>query len=126
LIKEAMAAQAIHGESGLDGVKGLPEHTHPKVQEWMKLEGKNAIVEMYNILKKQETKTTMIITGPCTNVALLVATFPDVLQNIDKIVIMGGGVGIGNISPVAEFNAYCDPDALQMILDCGAQTVLIP
>ena len=39
-----------------------------------------------------------------TNVALLLKLYPEVKDKLKQIVLMGGAIGVGNISPVAEFN----------------------
>jgi inosine-uridine nucleoside N-ribohydrolase len=92
----------------------------------MTRQNENAIYEMYRAVQKQKNKVTILITGPATNVALLLTVFPDVKEKIEKIVIMGGGIGMGNMTPVAEFNAFCDPDALQIVVDAGTQVAIIP
>ena len=65
----------------------------------------------------------LIATGALTNVALLLATFPEVAEHIQGLSLMGGGVGegfttssvsrlpgeqrrIGNVTNFAEFNIY--------------------
>ena len=46
----------------------------------------------------------------------MLLTYPDLQEKIDKIVIMGGSIGKGNISPAAEFNIFFDPNAAQEVL----------
>ena len=53
-------------------------------------------------------QVTVVSTGPMTNVALFVAAYPDLLDAVEELVFMGGGVGMGNRSAVAEFNIMCD------------------
>ncbi len=36
-----------------------------------------------------------------TNLAILIKAFPEVLEKIEKITIMGGAIGMGNWSPAA-------------------------
>ena len=43
-------------------------------------------------------------------------SYPDIKDNISKIVIMGGAIGKGNITPAAEFNIYFDPHAFDRVL----------
>ncbi len=53
-------------------------------------------------------------TGSLTNVALLLAVYPEVKDVLKEIVIMGGAIGSGNTSPSAEFNIQvckCPPHA---------------
>jgi inosine-uridine nucleoside N-ribohydrolase len=38
-------------------------------------------------------------------------SYPELKQKISKIVLMGGAIGKGNISPAAEFNIFFDPHA---------------
>lgn len=53
-------------------------------------------------------KVIIVSTGPMTNIALFVAAYPDLLDGVEEFVFMGGGVGMGNRSAVAEFNIMCD------------------
>ena len=50
----------------------------------------------------------MANTGPMTNLAVLLTVHPELVECIEEIVFMGGGVGIGNRSAVAEYNILCD------------------
>jgi len=43
-----------------------------------------------------------------TNLAVLLTVHPELIECIEEIVFMGGGVGIGNRSAVAEYNILCD------------------
>ncbi|BCR84092.1 uridine-cytidine N-ribohydrolase [Aspergillus chevalieri] len=125
--RPAIHAPNIHGDSGLDGTDLLPKATVPPITD------KNPILAMRDALLAQPKGTPWVVaTGTLTNVALLFATFPEVAEHIQGLTIMGGGVGngftsapmsrlpgehtrIGNITPYAEFNIYCDPEASQSI-----------
>lgn len=78
------------------------------------------------ILTDRSRKITIISTGPLTNIALFVSVYPDLLDSVEEFVFMGGGVGIGNRSAVAEFNILCDPEAAQIVLDVPVRKVMIP
>lgn len=69
---------------------------------------------------------TILATGPLTNIALLLDREPSLVNKLDKIVLMGGVYGMvrnvrGNVSPYAEFNVYCDPEAADLIFNSGAK-----
>lgn len=106
---------------GLGGVEGLPPATHPDVQHRLILHGgayqgsHNAIEGIAAAVrahwKNGETggePITVVSTGPMTNVALFVSVYPELLEGIEQIVFMGGGVGMGNRSATSEFNILCD------------------
>jgi len=71
-------------------------------------------------------KVTVISCGPCTNIALFVSVYPDLIEGIEQFVFMGGGVGIGNRSAVAEYNILCDPEAAQILLNIPIKKVMVP
>lgn len=107
----------IHGEDGLGGVEGLPAPNDPEVLSWFAstkkgtktraLEGMvQAITVAWNMGEGHQV--TVISTGPMTNIALFVAGHPELLEAVEEFVFMGGGVGMGNRSAVAEFNIMCD------------------
>lgn len=77
-------------------------------------------------LRKTTEKVTLIVTGPCTNVGLALRIAPDIVKNIEEIVIMGGGDMVTNMTPWAEANIYHDPEAAQIIVNSGAKVVFVP
>ena len=57
---------------------------------------------------KNGDKVTVISSGPMTNIALFATIYPELLNAVEEFVFMGGAVGIGNRSAVAEYNIMCD------------------
>jgi len=62
-------------------------------------------------------------TGPLTNVALLLALHPD--ERPERVVLMGGAIGEGNITPAAEFNIWADPEAAERVFAAGLDTTMV-
>ena len=62
---------------------------------------------------------TLIPVGPLTNIALLIAMHPELTRTIEDIVVMGGAIGLGNVTPSAEFNIWCDPEAAHRVFASG-------
>jgi inosine-uridine nucleoside N-ribohydrolase len=110
--------EEIHGVSGL-GTKKFPTPPTLPLKD-------NAILYMYNTIMKSPDKVKLVGTGALTNIALLLKTFPDVKQNIDEVVFMGGSIYEGNITPSAEFNVICDPEAADIVCHSGAKVVMVP
>jgi inosine-uridine nucleoside N-ribohydrolase len=69
--------------------------------------------------------TVLVPTGPLTNIALAFATAPWIVPRIPRIVLMGGGHEVGNVTPAAEFNVWADPEAARVVLRGGARDVLV-
>jgi inosine-uridine nucleoside N-ribohydrolase len=104
-------APYIHGESALDGAE-LPEPT-------IRLASEGAVPLTARLLAESERPVTIAATGPLTNVAMLLDERPDLMSRVERIVLMGGSAGRGNITPLAEFNMYVDPEAADRVLRCG-------
>jgi purine nucleosidase len=68
---------------------------------------------------------TLCPIGPLTNIALAIRLAPDIVRKIRRIVLMGGAIGMGNITPAAEFNIYVDPHAAAIVFGCGAPIVMM-
>ena len=68
----------------------------------------------------------IVSVGPVTNVATLFKKYPKVIKYIKKIVLMVGSMdGKGSITPYSSFNAYCDPDAVDVVLKNHKKVPLI-
>jgi purine nucleosidase len=76
------------------------------------------------ILREAAEPVTLVGIGPATNLALALATEPALAANVAQIVLMTGAWGEGNVTPAAEFNAYCDPEALAVLLLAGRPVAL--
>lgn len=109
LVVSPSTAEEIHGTSGLGNYR-TPEplrSEHPT-------RAVDAIVEYCS------TKGAIIVAiGPLTNIAHAINTDPTIAERISHIYWMGGGSTKGNVTPHAEFNAWCDPDAVAVTLTSG-------
>jgi inosine-uridine nucleoside N-ribohydrolase len=68
---------------------------------------------------------TLVATGPLTNVALLLARYPEVGQELDRVVLMGGAIGEGNVTPAAEFNIWADPEAAARVFEGNLDLTMV-
>lgn len=118
LLSDIVDASEVHGESGMEG------YTFPEINE-SDLDSTHAVEAMRDVLLKSETPITLIPIGPLTNIALLLMTYPEVKAYIKEIVLMGGSASRGNVTPLAEFNFYCDPEAAQIVFNSGLPITMI-
>ena len=89
----------------------------------------NSILYMRNEILSlpKNQKITIVAVAPLTTEAILLKTFPEVAEKIEKIIFMGGTVKTpGNMTPYAEFNVYQDPDAFDIVLKSGVPIVMAP
>ena len=77
-------------------------------------------------LRKAKEKVTLIPVGPLTNLGLALRIAPDIVENIEQIVVMGGGSKITNCNSWSESNIWHDPEAAQIVANCGAKVVWVP
>lgn len=68
---------------------------------------------------------TLCPLGPLTNLALAIRLAPDILPSIRRIVLMGGAIGLGNVTPAAEFNIHVDPHAAAIVFGAGRPITMI-
>ncbi|KAL0236886.1 hypothetical protein PCE1_000283 [Barthelona sp. PCE] len=109
----------IHGESGLGLLNNLTwAHIDAEIQEKIdevENEKTPCLMNMYTTIKAHQN-VKLIVTGPATNVGLLLAGFPDVIDHIEGVYFMGGAYsGRGNTKPTAEFNVEVDPIAWETV-----------
>jgi inosine-uridine nucleoside N-ribohydrolase len=71
------------------------------------------------------TPTTLVPTGPLTNVALAMLKDPRITTKLERIVLMGGAVYDSNITPAAEFNIYVDPEAAKVVFGSGVPITMV-
>ena len=109
MVREQVIAGDIHGESGLDGpVFGEPE---------LGLDTRHAVDLIIDLLLDSDDPITLVPTGPLTNIAMAIRKEPEIVEKIERIVLMGGAYQHGNVTPSAEFNIYADPEAADSVFN---------
>ncbi len=91
-----------------------------------KAQSEHACSYLVRTLRETKEKITLIPVGPATNVGMALRMAPEIALNIEEIVLMGGCIDGGNKTAVAESNFYNDPEAIKIILECGAKVRIIP
>jgi inosine-uridine nucleoside N-ribohydrolase len=117
LVREPRVADHVHGESGLDGPDLPPPAGTPVTG--------HAVDFLANRLRSSGRPVTLVPTGPLTNIALLLAQHPDAAEDIERIVLMGGAIAEGNVTPAAEFNIWVDPEAAARVFASGLDITMI-
>jgi inosine-uridine nucleoside N-ribohydrolase len=115
LVRELVVAAHVHGESGLDGPALPPAREKPASDD--------AVAFIADRIRASEHPVTLVPTGPLTNVAGYLDAHG--AEGIERIVLMGGSIGEGNITPAAEFNVWCDPEAAQRVFSSGLEVTMI-
>ena len=110
LVRNVELAESIHGESGLDGPV-LPE---PIIQ----LDPRHAVDFIIDtVMASDPGEITLVPTGALTNIALAVRKEPRIVSRVKQVVLMGGGVNVGNWSATSEFNIVIDPEAAHIVFN---------
>jgi purine nucleosidase/pyrimidine-specific ribonucleoside hydrolase len=117
LVAPPRIAADVHGESALEGAE-LPSGAD------VPLADVHAVELMARLVREHPGPVTLIPTGPLTNVALFARRHPELLERIEQIVLMGGTMGEGNTTPVAEFNIVVDPEAADIVVNCGVPVTI--
>ncbi|MBD2232249.1 nucleoside hydrolase [Phormidium tenue] len=117
LLRSLTTAEDIHGATGLQGTD-LPEPTLP-------LQSQHAVAFLIEQLTTTSVPITLATLGPLTNLAVALIQCPAIAQGIGQVVMMGGSLGAGNITPAAEFNIYVDPHAAKVVVDAGLPLTMI-
>lgn len=116
-----------YGDGGLGGVTFT---NHGK-----KIESDDAVSFIIHTVMISPAPVTIFGTGPCTNIAHALTTKPELIGNIEEIILMGGAISpgpypnppsrIGNITLHSEFNFFQDPYAANIVLNSGARVSLM-
>ena len=118
LMRDLQTAQSVHGQDGMGDI-GLPLWGRSSA-------GDTAIDLMIDTIMESPGEVTLITLGPLTNVAIALLRQPAVAESVAHCFVMGGaGVGPGNVTPLAEFNLWCDPEAARTVIRSGMPLTLI-
>jgi inosine-uridine nucleoside N-ribohydrolase len=112
LVRDPYVAAYVHGDTGLDGPDLPPARGKPVAQHAVDF-----------LAERIEPDVVLVPIGPLTNVALLLARYPE--RRPERIVLMGGSIAEGNVTPAAEFNIWADPEAAARVFASGIELTMV-
>ena len=105
-------AQNVHGGDGMGDI-GLPLRDRDP-------DAGDAVDELLRASAEHAGELTLVTLGPLTNIARALQRDPSLPTRIARTVAMGAVADhVGNITPVAEFNMWADPHAVDVVLGAG-------
>ncbi len=111
LTREVYRAYFFHGDDGMGNMHYPPPKTPVA-------EG-HAVDALIDTIRANPG-ILLVTLGPMTNVALAVSKAPEIVANVSRCVVMGGAANVvGNITPAAEYNIWCDPEAARICFRSG-------
>lgn len=117
LVRERMIAGVLDMTSALD-----PERPDLEAQDIDPRHSVDMIVQ--TVLSGDAS--TIVTTGPLTNLAMALRRSPDISVALRRIVMLGGSWGLGNKTAAAEWNILCDPEAAHVVLGAGIPITMLP
>ena len=110
-------ADWFHGRDGLGDRGYAPPRRAPEEQSAL-----DAIIETI----ESHPGLVMVTLGPLTNVALALQKRPGIAAKVSRCVVMGGApCSEGNVTPAAEYNIWCDPEAARIVVRSGLPIELV-
>src|SRR5437588_1083617 len=105
------------------GRDGLGDHNYPAPrQSAEKLHAVDAMIQTI----AENPGLVLVTLGPLTNVALALSKRPGIAAQVSRCVVMGGAPCCeGNVTPAAEYNIWCDPEAARIVLRSGLPVELV-
>lgn len=116
LLESPVDARHVHGDDGM-GDLGWPKSR-------LGVDPRSGVELLRDVCREAAgagCPVTVVPLAPLTNIALLLRSYPDVAQGIERIVFMGGAAHAGNATASAEFNVFHDPEAAAIVLDAAAE-----
>ena len=117
LEREHVDASWFHGRDGLGDHGYTPARRSAE---------KESAVEAILQTAESHPGLEIVTLGPLTNIALALQKNPSVVSKISRCVIMGGAPCCeGNVTPAAEYNIWCDPEAARIVADSALPIELV-
>ncbi len=118
LMREAQHAEFFHGSDGLGDV-GYPEPRRGPARG-------DAVSEILRRFGESPGEITLVTLGPLTNIATALTLEPRLAQWVKECYVMGGAAcTVGNITPAAEYNIWCDPEAARLVFHSGMKLLMV-
>lgn len=119
LVKSFRSVEEVHGKGGIGEEIVKPTRLKP--------ENKKAVDAIVDLADRYAGELEFLAISPLTNLALAYLKDKSIVEKIKKLWVMGGTAwGRGNITPVAEYNIWVDPDAAKIVFNAGFDITMVP
>jgi purine nucleosidase len=117
-LRPASTAEWFHGNDGMGNMHYPAPHAEPAKN--------HAVTELIKRFRREPGQIELVTLGPLTNIATALSMEPALAGWIKHCYIMGGAAAtLGNVTPAAEYNFWCDPEAASKVLHSGIPMTLI-
>ncbi|NOZ73661.1 MAG: nucleoside hydrolase [Chloroflexi bacterium] len=118
LLREPFPAHWFHGPDGMGGMHYPPPQRPPAPG--------HAVPELIRRFGQAPGEITLVTLGPLTNIATALRLEPRLAQWVKQCIVMGGAAcTVGNITPAAEYNIWCDPEAARIVFHSGMPILMV-
>lgn len=118
LFRPTRDATFFHGQDGMGDLYLATPQRQP--------EQEHAVDTLIRVIAAHAGAVTLVTLGPLSNIAAALLKAPELAQQVQQCYVMGGAANtIGNITPAAEYNIYCDPEAAQIVFESRMPILMI-
>lgn len=118
LLRDVAHAEWFHGPEGMGKLGRL----HPKQPP----AGTDAVQQLIRRFGEAPGEITLVTLGPLTNIAVALSVEPRLAEWVKECCVMGGNANcVGNVTPAAEFNIWCDPEAARIVFHSGMKILMV-
>lgn len=118
LLREHVDARFFHGEDGMGGLNLPPPQLEPQP--------KHAVDAIIDNIHSAPGEITLVTLGPLSNIAAALLKEPKIASEVKDAYVMGGAANVvGNITPSAEYNIWCDPEAARIVFQSGIPILMV-
>ena len=118
LVREPSHAYYFHGPDGMGGMN-YPLPDRPPAET-------HAVEAIIEAFCNAPGEITLVTLGPLTNIAAAIRIEPQLAEAVAQCYVMGGAAcTVGNVTPAAEYNIWCDPEAAQLVFHSGMKIVMV-
>lgn len=118
LLRDVAHAEWFHGPEGMGKLGRL----HPKQPP----AGSDAVQQLIRRFGEAPGEITLVTLGPLTNIAVALSVEPRLAEWVKECYVMGGNANcVGNVTPAAEFNIWCDPEAARIVFHSGMKILMV-
>ncbi len=118
LVREPFHAYYFHGPDGMGGMNYPPPARSAAPG--------HAVTQLVQRFAQAPGEITLVTLGPLTNIALALRLEPRLAGWVKQCYVMGGAAcTVGNVTPAAEYNFWCDPEAARIVFHSGMPVLMI-